>query len=259
MAEGQVAAHAESVRLTQPYETIWTRLVIDPIAVPVARFLAAYRGVTPNRVTLVAGALGVGAAACFASGLLRIGGALFLLRYFVDCLDGKIARLQRTTSQRGAALDQIVDIAGIVLNFAALAMYLVSHGYLPPAVAFGIMAAVALFSWLVAYRKQLAERAGMPDGGGAGGRLRTTVPVLRNWASWCERKDMMPIPYSVEAETTALGLLPLFGSPALAAVGLWLALCFYVPGAILNARRVWRIAGALDPVRLRDPTSVGAP
>lgn len=248
-------ANAESDRLTQPYESIWTRLVVDPVATPVARRLAIYHGVTPNRVTVTAGLIAIAAAACFATGLLRLGGALFILRFFVDCLDGKIARAQQTSSQRGAALDLMIDISGIILNFAALSWYLTTHDFLAVVTAFGVMASVSVFAWLVAYRKHLAERAKFSDGGGAGGRLQTNIPILRYWASWCESRDMMPIPYSVEAEIVSLGLLPLTGSPALAAIGLWIVLFFYLLAAIVNARRVWRIAGWLDADEIRVPTS----
>ena len=47
--------------------------------------------------------------------MFRLGGVLFLLRFFVDCMDGKVARAQGTSSTRGAALDLAADVGGIAL------------------------------------------------------------------------------------------------------------------------------------------------
>ena len=109
---------------------LWTFVAVDPFARPLSERLAARSAVTPNRVTTVALALGVAAAACFATGLLRAGGVLFVLRFFVDCLDGRVARLQGTSSARGAFLDLASDVVGVTAAFAALGWYLLDAGHL---------------------------------------------------------------------------------------------------------------------------------
>ena len=232
--------------LGKHHADIWTRLAVDPVAIPLARRLARVPGVTPNRITVTAGLLAVGAAVCFGNGLLRAGGALFILRFYVDCLDGTVARVQRSSSRRGAALDLLVDVTGISVCAAALTWHLVREGRTPLGVALFLLASIVVYNWLLAYRKQLAERLG--EGGDGGGRagVTTNVPILRSWLRLARRLDMNPVPYAVEAEIISFGLLPLVASERVAGAALWGTLAFYALAVLVNVRRVWRIAGALD-------------
>ncbi|GAA3524976.1 CDP-alcohol phosphatidyltransferase family protein [Nocardioides daeguensis] len=239
---------------------IWTRLVIDPLADPLARALAPHPAVTPNRVTVFSGALGVTAAACLATGRLRLGGVLFLLRFFADCLDGKIARLQGSSSARGALLDVGTDVVCVTATYAGLGLWAVRTDRAGVGVAVGLLAAVATYGWALAHRKHLAERAGRGDGGSdlIG---RTDLPLLDPWLRVCRRLGMSPVPWAVEAETLVLGLLPLAG-PRFAAAGLVVGLAFYVVATGTNLRRSWRIATALDVVPPRgasEPSASSAP
>ncbi|GEB14877.1 glycosyltransferase [Pimelobacter simplex] len=224
---------------------IWTRLVIDPVTDPLARGLARHRAVTPNRVTAVAGVLGTAAAACLATGRLRTGGALFLLRFLADCLDGKIARLQGTSSARGALFDVATDVLCVSAAYAALAGWAVAHDRASPALAVAMLGALACYGWSLAQRKHLADAAGLGDGGS---RLidRTDLPLLDPWLRLCRRLDMSPVPWAVECETLVLGLLPLTGGPRFVVLGLGLGLAFYVVATLVNLRRMWRIT-ALPP------------
>ena len=122
---------------------------------------------TPNRLTAVALSLGVGAAVCFATGRLRIGGALFVLRFFVDCLDGRVARLQGTSSARGASFDLGADVLGVTASYAALGWWLADAGHLDPAWAVALLAAVCLYNWELEHRKHLAAGADLGTGGAA--------------------------------------------------------------------------------------------
>lgn len=228
---------------------IWTRLAVDPVAIPLARRLARVPGVTPNRITVTAGLLAVGAAVCFGNGLLRVGGALFILRFYVDCLDGTVARVQRSSSRRGAALDLLVDVTGVSVCAAALAWHLVREGRTPLGVGLFLLASIVVYNWLLAYRKQLADRLG--EGGDGGGRAAVAtsvpnVPILRSWLRLARRLDMNPVPYAVEAEIVSFGLLPLLASERVAGAALWGTLAFYALASLVNARRVWRIAARLD-------------
>jgi phosphatidylglycerophosphate synthase len=220
---------------------IWTRLAIDPLAGPLGRRLARARGVTPNRVTAVAALAAIGAAACFAGGLLRVGGALFLLRFFLDVLDGVVARAQSASSARGAALDVAADVAGIGLNFAALSWYLVRTDHLVPVLPLLLFAAVVFYNWVLAYRKGIAAERGVGDGG-ALGHLDTGVPGLRRWFALSARLNMSPLPWAVEAETAALGLGPLLLPTRFVWIGLVVALAFYLLADLVNLRRVLRLA-----------------
>jgi phosphatidylglycerophosphate synthase len=237
---------------TRPRE-IWTRLTVDPLADPLARRLARLPGVTPNRVTGVALLLACAAATCFAMGALRVGGALFLLRFFADCLDGKVAREQGSSSAGGAALDITVDVVGITLCAGALSWHLVGAGHLPPAAAIGLLGSLVVYTFVLGHRKHLAALAGVGDGG-SDHRWRVTRQPLRWWAETAARLNMSVLPWAVEAEIAAFGLAPLLLPARLVAVALGVALAFYLVANAVNLRRVLLITRLLDhPSEKRTP------
>lgn len=101
----------------------WTVLLVDPLAAPVVRFLANHTRVTPNQLSFLAFLLGLGSAGAFLAADYRwlvLGAVLFYLAFYVDCLDGKIARLKGTGSTWGQWLDFIFDRIRIFLCVLAL-------------------------------------------------------------------------------------------------------------------------------------------
>jgi phosphatidylglycerophosphate synthase len=101
----------------------WTVLLVDPLAVHLVRFVAPYRWITPNLLSFVAFLFGLGAAACFATGerwWLVAGALLFHLSFVVDCMDGKVARLNGTGTMFGVWFDFIFDRVRVVLCAVAL-------------------------------------------------------------------------------------------------------------------------------------------
>jgi phosphatidylglycerophosphate synthase len=227
---------------------IWTRFMVDPLATPLALWLAKSRLVTPNRVTAVAIACAVGCATCFAFGLLRVGGALFLLRFFVDCMDGKVARAQGTSSTRGAALDIAADVGGIALVTSALSWTLLRRNDVAEWVPVALLGAMLFYNWVLAYRKQLAGSLGIGEGG-ADHTRQVDIPVVRQWVAFCRRLNMSPLPWALEAEITMLGLAPLLLPSSWVGVGLIVGLCFYLVADAVNMRRVWRLARETDEGR----------
>ncbi len=78
--------------------------------------------ITPNRITLLSGAAGLAAAACYyhalAGGVLftLLGAALLLASVVLDCADGMLARLQGGGSRFGMLLDGSVDaVVGVAV------------------------------------------------------------------------------------------------------------------------------------------------
>ncbi len=116
-------------------------------------------------MTGVAILLALGSAACFAVGLFQLGGLLFLLRFFVDCLDGKVARAQSTSSARGAVLDLAADIGGIALVVASLSWTLLRRDEVNELVPVALLRAMVFYNWVLAYRKQLAAPSGSTGSG----------------------------------------------------------------------------------------------
>jgi phosphatidylglycerophosphate synthase len=99
-------------RTYKPRDAWWTVLLVDPIAARLVRLVAPHRRITPNMLTLFATVLGLAAAGCFAMQTrwwLVAGALLFHLSFIVDCMDGKIARLNGTGSIFGAWFDFVFD------------------------------------------------------------------------------------------------------------------------------------------------------
>ena len=179
----------------QPVIELWTYFVVDPVGVPLSRRLARMRVVTPNRLTALALALGIAAAACFATGRLRIGGALFLLRFFVDCLDGTVARIQGSCSKRGAYFDLGADVIGVTAGFAALGWYLVDSGRLDLAWLLALLGTLGLYNWVLDYRKRVAADAGLGNGG-ASHQCSPSWAPLRRWVTFCNSRGVSTVPWA---------------------------------------------------------------
>ncbi len=223
---------------------IWTRLTVDPLADPLARRIGRLPWVSPNRVTAAAFTLSLVSAGCFAAGWLRVGGAAFIVRFFLDCLDGKVSRVQGSASARGAFLDIAADVLGISITFAALAWHQTHDGGLPTAAALALLATLVVYNWALDHRKYLADQIGWGTGGSEH-RWRTTLPVVSSWVRFCERLNMSAIPWVLEAEIATLGLVPLF-LPRATNLALVLVLLFYGVANVVNLRRTWTITVTLD-------------
>ena len=101
----------------------WTVLLVDPLAARLVRLVAPYRWITPNLLSSIAFVFGMAAAACFLMQdrwWLVAGAALFHLSFIVDCMDGKIARLNDSGSMFGAWFDFIFDRIRVIVCTAAL-------------------------------------------------------------------------------------------------------------------------------------------
>jgi phosphatidylglycerophosphate synthase len=98
-------------------------LLVDPVAIRLVRWWAPYQWITPNRVTLAAFTLGLGAAGAFAQGShgwLIIGALLYHVSFIFDCVDGKLARVRGTGSVFGLWLDFIFDRLLVLICAIAL-------------------------------------------------------------------------------------------------------------------------------------------
>ena len=101
------------------YSTFVVRRLSKPLT-----GLALRLGWTPNAITLLSFAIGLGAAASFAMGTrwaLVLGALLLQLSLVVDCVDGEVARATRRFSALGAWLDASTDRVKEFLAYAGLA------------------------------------------------------------------------------------------------------------------------------------------
>jgi len=118
---------------------------------PVVRGLAAL-GVTPNGLTWAALVLGLGAGIALAVGWFGLATLLATMSTIGDILDGQVARLTHSGSNRGELLDAAVDRYTEFAFLAGLVIFLRSSGGWM-ALALGAM----LASFMVSYASAKAE------------------------------------------------------------------------------------------------------
>jgi CDP-diacylglycerol--glycerol-3-phosphate 3-phosphatidyltransferase len=118
---------------------------------PVVRGLVAL-GVTPNGMTWSALAFGLGAGAALAVGWFGLATLLATMSTIGDILDGQIARLTGTGSDRGELLDAVVDRYTEFAFLAGLVIYL-RDSWWQVALALG----ATLASFMVSYASAKAE------------------------------------------------------------------------------------------------------
>lgn len=101
----------------------YSTFVVRRLSKPLTR-VALRLGWTPNAITLISFAVGIGAAAAFAVGdrwALVVGAVLLQLSLVIDCVDGEVARATRRFSALGAWLDASTDRVKEFLAYAGLA------------------------------------------------------------------------------------------------------------------------------------------
>ena len=107
----------------KPRDSWWTVWLVDPLASRLVWLVAPVRWITPNVLTMAAFVVGLASAYAFwqadRAGLI-IGALLFHLSFVLDCMDGKIARLNGNGSAFGAWLDYIFDRLRVVACIVTL-------------------------------------------------------------------------------------------------------------------------------------------
>jgi CDP-diacylglycerol---glycerol-3-phosphate 3-phosphatidyltransferase len=120
---------------------------------PVAGFLNRI-GLTPNSVTLIGVAGNIVAAFFIARGQITVGGAIVLIVWPIDALDGSMARLRGEASDWGAFVDSVSDrYSELIILGALLYHFAMTNQQIAEVVTFGAAAG----SILVSYVKARAE------------------------------------------------------------------------------------------------------
>jgi CDP-diacylglycerol---glycerol-3-phosphate 3-phosphatidyltransferase len=119
-------------------------------------------GVRPNTITTVGTGLVLVSAVVYATGHVRLGGALLLLSGIADTLDGQVARGGAMVTRFGAFYDSTLDRVGDGATFIGIGAFFLTA----PDVAYRIPAAILcmvaiLASVLVSYARARAEGLGL--------------------------------------------------------------------------------------------------
>lgn len=196
-----VVEEMDLTRAVKPVDCWWTVAAVDPVAMRVLPPLVRRQWVTPNGITAFAFAVGAVSVALFATGHLLAGAVVYELRFFLDCLDGKLARVRRTSSPFGAAFDRLADALTVPAAYAAIGWTLAERG----AWSHSWVLAVALMAVLVTVC-ELSLEAVRAAGPGRPDVTRVASPGL---LGWMRRHRLTLRPWTVEAETIGLFVGPL--------------------------------------------------
>ena len=208
-------------RAVKPIDCWWTVAAVDPVAMRVLPRLARLHWVTPNGITAFAFGAGGVAVALFATGHLLAGAVVYELRFFLDCLDGKLARVRRTSSPFGAAFDRLADALTVPAAYAAIGWTLAQRGVWSHT----WVLAVALMAALVTVC-ELSLEAVRASGGASPASVQPGSPGI---LGWMRRHRLTLRPWTVEAETLGLFVGPLLlGGELLARLQLAVAAVYAV-------------------------------
>lgn len=102
----------------------WFRvLLVNPIAIPLVYLIARHTNVTSIGLTLLAYLFGTLAALAFGIGDLLTGGVLYYLRFLLDAMDGKLARVKQEDDTFRGSMDFLGDGIVDVLVVIGLAIH----------------------------------------------------------------------------------------------------------------------------------------
>jgi phosphatidylglycerophosphate synthase len=156
---------ASEVELGMSHDT-WAHRMIRPAV----RRLAT-TSVTPNQLTTLRLLTAIAAALLLATadrGLSIIGGAIFLVSFFLDRADGDLARLSGRSSPWGHRFDMFADYSANILVFLGIGLGLQESALGASAIALGAVAgsAITLIFWLVRFVERAEGAAVFPSAGG---------------------------------------------------------------------------------------------
>ena len=223
-------------RATKPVDCWWTVVAIDPVAVRLLPSLVRLSWLTPNGITAVAFVVGIASVAMLATGHLVAGALLYELRFLLDCLDGKLARVRGVSSPLGAAGDRLADAFTVPAAYAAIGWTLAGQRHW----SHSLVLVVALMASMVTVTElslEAVRRGQVPTPDVHAGEARGVV-------GWMRRHRLTLRPWTVEAETVGLFLGPLLlRGHALADLQLAVAVVYAV-FIVVDVALLVRAAGA---------------
>ena len=210
----------------------FTVLLTDPVAIPMSRWLARRRLMTPDQVTMLALVCGLLVGPAFAYGnraALALGGILFYLAFVFDCVDGKLARATGVTSARGAALDALADGGRRAAGCLGLAFFLWgSDGIWSPGGRGDVLWAV-VYAVLAYYFIEISGAEKDPAAGGVRGA----------WSQRLARHRLLPNPGMPDVQAVVFIFGPVTG---LVVPALGVGIAMVTVAILLTVRRRLRAA-----------------
>lgn len=165
-----ITTHRPMPETTAPNS--WVDKTIQILTLRLARLLAGWTWITPNRITWFSAAVGgLLAGGLIAQGQLRWAALAVIVSGLMDGLDGDLARERGITSTEGAILDSVLDRYVDFLILAAL-IWISPRSALPV----GLLA--LLGTAMVPYIRARSEAAGKSSVASIGSRAVRTILVI---------------------------------------------------------------------------------
>jgi len=101
----------------------YRKFVVHPLTKPMTYFCAKLN-VSPNTITAISFLFYFLSAVLFGFGRLKIGAVCSLMGFFLDCMDGNVARLNKRSSFFGYWLDGTIDQISIYMILCGLSFHL---------------------------------------------------------------------------------------------------------------------------------------
>jgi len=124
----------------------WHEKLTRPISIYITKIFL-YLPLSPNKITLIWGMLGLGAAFLLSFGYYWytiIAVVLLLFSWILDCVDGEVARYRKQTSECGAYLDILVHCLVDSLVFVGLSFGIYNNYHNPLIFLFGFFATLSV-------------------------------------------------------------------------------------------------------------------
>jgi phosphatidylglycerophosphate synthase len=121
-----------------------------PVSLRMSGYLAEFKCITPNVVTIVDFFIGLAGLSLFLAGSWKLavaGALLFQFNSIVDGIDGELARLRQHSSLFGANLDSFVDETLAALSYPAFGYYLLKTGESPLFLYIAIVTAIISYTY----------------------------------------------------------------------------------------------------------------
>ena len=95
-------------------------IILNPLINRLAWLIINFTNFSPNFVTILSFVFLIGSAVFFFKGLFLFGSLCYLMRYILDYIDGKVARLKNKSSKLGMYLDNVTGYIGTAIIPIAL-------------------------------------------------------------------------------------------------------------------------------------------
>jgi phosphatidylglycerophosphate synthase len=200
-------------------------VLVDPITLPIAKLLAKLQ-VSPLLITALAFVCRVGGACLFAINQLELGAASSIVGFYLDGIDGKVARIRHYRENLHGAIDFLLDQTAFAAMGIGALVWATRHGSVLSAVLVGVW--LALYMVLMAFTStwfRLLSQSGIAFTPGTHKAVfddamssrqdsavkRILAFLARLFAaarSWSERFRMMPYFGAIESEILIFMVAP---------------------------------------------------